>query len=156
MISLIPKLVERAGCDRESGGSVTAFYTVLADGDDASDPVVDAARAITDGHIVLSRALAEQGVYPAIDVGASVSRVSPQICSKSHLEAARVFRRRYALYQENKDLALMGGYQAGVDLEIDLALSRYPQMMNFIQQPVDQQCNWEDAEQALAKVVADA
>jgi flagellum-specific ATP synthase len=156
VVSLIPRLVERAGRDRESGGSITAFYTVLADGDDVNDPVVDAARAITDGHIVLSRSLAEQGVYPAIDVAASVSRVSTHICSKSHLDAARVFRRRYSLYQENKDLALMGGYQAGIDREIDLALSRHPQMMNFITQPVDQRCSWEEAQSALTKVVSDA
>jgi flagellum-specific ATP synthase len=155
VVSLIPRLVERAGRDRESGGSITAFYTVLADGDDVNDPVVDAARAITDGHIVLSRSLAEQGVYPAIDVAASVSRVSTHICSKSHLDAARVFRRRYSLYQENKDLALMGGYQAGIDREIDLALGRYPQMMNFITQPVDLRCSWDEAQRALAKVVSD-
>jgi len=155
VVALIPKLVERAGRDRETGGSVTAFYTVLADGDDVNDPVVDAARAITDGHIVLSRTLAEQGVYPAIDVASSVSRVSTHICAQRHLDAARIFRRRYSLYQENKDLALMGGYQAGVDREIDLALTRHPQMMSYISQPLDQRCGWDDAQQALFKVTSD-
>ena len=92
-LGLIPRLIERAGADVTSGGSITAIYTVLADGDDNNDPVVDTARAIVDGHIILTRELAERGVYPAIDVGKSVSRVMTDIVAPEHIQAARVLRR---------------------------------------------------------------
>jgi flagellum-specific ATP synthase len=153
VIALVPRIVERAGSDRDSGGSITAIYTLLADGDDIHDPVVDAARAIMDGHIVLSRALAEQGVYPAIDVSASISRVMQNVADKSHTQAAQLFRRRYALYHENKDLVMMGGYEAGRNPELDIALGTYPQLMDLVSQPVDEVCGWQDSIARLKQVV---
>ena len=133
-IAMLPNLIERAGTCVASGGSITAIYTVLADGDDGNDPVVDAARSILDGHIVLSRALAERGVYPAIDLGPSVSRVMTDIAEPAHVRAARVLRRRLATYEENRDLVLMGAYRAGADAEIDAALACHPAILEFIRQ----------------------
>src|SRR3546814_1590136 len=115
----LPNLIERAGTSVSSGGSITAIYTVLADGDDGNDPVVDSARSILDGHIVLSRQLAERGVYPAIDLGPSVSRVMTDIAARDHVHAARVLRRHLATKEENHDLVLMGAYRAGADPATD-------------------------------------
>ena len=112
-IAMLPSLIERAGTCVASGGSITAIYTVLADGDDGNDPVVDSARSILDGHIVLNRALAERGVYPAIDIGPSVSRVMTDIAQRPHVHAARILRRHLATYEENRDLVLMGAYRSG-------------------------------------------
>jgi flagellum-specific ATP synthase len=133
-LGLIPRLVERAGADRRTGGSITALYTVLADGDDADDPIVDAARAIADGHILLSRALAEQGVYPAIDVGRSLSRVMSDVAAPEHLRAAGAYRRLWSAFEENRDLILMGAYSAGSDPAIDEAVARRPEMLEFLRQ----------------------
>ena len=121
VISLLPNLIERTGTSSQSDGSVTAIYTILADGDDTnSDPVVDSARAILDGHIVLSRELAQQGVYPAIDVNQSVSRVMNDLVDKAHQESAKLIRRYISKYNENKDLVLMGGmYQAKIKIWIE-------------------------------------
>ena len=110
VVSLIPSLIERSGTGLKKSGSITSFYTVLADGDDANDPVVDAARAILDGHILLSRQQTQLGIYPAIDVPASVSRVMNEIVTPQQTENAVVFRRLVSLYLENRDLILMGGY----------------------------------------------
>jgi flagellum-specific ATP synthase len=136
-IAMLPNLIERAGTDVHSGGSITAIYTVLADGDDGNDPVVDSARSILDGHIVLSRQLAEHGVYPAIDIGPSVSRVMTDIADKPHLKAARVLRRHLATYEENRDLVLMGAYRAGADPAIDAAIACHPAVMDYIRQDPD-------------------
>ncbi|MEH6700091.1 FliI/YscN family ATPase [Parasphingorhabdus sp.] len=133
-LSLIPRLVERAGNDSETGGSITAIYTVLADGDDMDDPVVDSARAIADGHIILSRSLAEQGIFPAIDVGKSISRVAVDIIEPEHLEVQLHFRRLWSVYEENRDLVLMGAYQAGNDPNIDEALANWPRLIEYIKQ----------------------
>lgn len=133
-LALIPKLVERAGNDRESGGSVTALYTVLADGDDLDDPIVDGARAIVDGHIILSRSLAEQGVFPAIDIGKSLSRVATDIISDEHRAAMANFRRIWSAYEENRDLLLMGAYREGTDASIDEAVARRPELLDFVRQ----------------------
>ena len=133
-LSLIPRLVERAGNDSETGGSITAIYTVLADGDDLDDPVVDNARAIADGHIILSRSLAEQGIFPAIDGGKSISRVAVDIIDPEHLEAQTHFRRLWSIYEEARDLVLMGAYQAGSDPNIDEALMQWPVMVDYIKQ----------------------
>src|SRR3546814_3270316 len=102
-LSLIPRLVERAGVDSRSGGSITALYTVLADGDDTDDPIVDAARAIVDGHIVLSRQLSEQSIFPAIDVGKSLSRVMADVVSDQHRNAASAFRSLWAASEEKRE-----------------------------------------------------
>lgn len=133
-LGLIPRLVERAGADRSSGGSITALYTVLADGDDADDPIVDSARAIVDGHILLSRSLGEQGVYPAIDIGRSLSRVMPDVASPEHMNAAGAYRRLWSAYEENRDLILMGAYSAGGDPQIDEAIARRPELLAFLRQ----------------------
>ncbi|MFN3819135.1 FliI/YscN family ATPase [Blastomonas sp.] len=133
-LALIPKLVERAGNDKESGGSITALYTVLADGDDLDDPIVDGARAIVDGHIILSRSMAEQGIFPAIDIGKSLSRVATDIISDEHRRAMANFRRIWSAYEENRDLLLMGAYREGSDANIDEAVARRPDLLDFIRQ----------------------
>ncbi len=131
----LPQLVERAGNGVAGGGSISAFYTVLAEGDDHNDPVVDAARAILDGHVVLSRELAEGGHYPAIDIEASVSRVMNDIVDNEHLQAARRFRQLYSLYERNRDLISVGAYRAGSDPRVDEAIRFHPRLMAFMQQP---------------------
>ena len=137
-IAMLPNLIERAGADALGTGSITAIYTVLADGDDGNDPVVDSARSILDGHIVLSRALAERGVYPAIDVGPSVSRVMTDIVGREHQLAARGLRRHLATYEENRDLVLMGAYRAGADAAIDAAIAHHGAITDYIRQDADE------------------
>jgi flagellum-specific ATP synthase len=134
----LPQLVERAGNGDVGGGSITAFYTVLVEGDDHSDPIADAARAILDGHIVLSRQMAESGLYPAIDVEASISRLAPQVTDTETQKGAQLFRRNYSLYQQNRDLINVGAYQAGSDPEIDLAIRLQPQLQQFLAQDMQQ------------------
>lgn len=137
----LPHLVERAGNANEEGGSITAFYTVLTEGDDNNDPIADAARGVLDGHIVLSRSLAESGHFPAIDIEASVSRVMPDIVNSRHLQMARDLRRLYSLYQQNRDLISVGAYQSGSDPRIDKAIEKNAEILEFLQQdmndPVD-------------------
>jgi flagellum-specific ATP synthase len=154
-IAMLPNLIERAGTDVTSGGSITAIYTVLADGDDGNDPVVDSARSILDGHIVLSRALAERGVYPAIDLGPSVSRVMADIVPPAHNAAARVLRRHLATYEENRDLVLMGAYRGGADPEIDAAIACHPAVMEYIRQDADMMIPMADAVAELIGVFGD-
>jgi len=133
-LAIIPRLVERAGADARTGGAITAVYTVLADGDDLDDPIVDSARAIVDGHIVMTRQLAEQGVYPAVDIGRSLSRVMSDIVTPDHLAAAASFRRIWSTYEENRDLVLMGAYRAGSDRGIDEAIARRGELLAFMRQ----------------------
>ncbi|ONF96790.1 FliI/YscN family ATPase [Sphingomonas jeddahensis] len=154
-IAMLPNLIERAGTDVNTGGAITAIYTVLADGDDGNDPVVDSARSILDGHIVLSRALAEHAVYPAIDVSKSVSRVMTDIAVKPHVNAARVLRRHLATYEENRDLVLMGAYRAGADPAIDAAIAYHPAVMEFIRQDSDASVSLDDAATELIGVFGD-
>jgi flagellum-specific ATP synthase len=139
VFALIPNLVERAGVDQRNGGAITAIYTVLADGDDVQDPVVDSARAIMDGHIILSRSLAQAQVYPAIDVGQSISRVMPDVVDKPHLGAAAQYRQLWATYAENRDLVLMGAHKAGADPWLDAAIAARPAMLDFLRQPMQDQ-----------------
>ena len=134
VVSMIPRLVERTGSGAAGQGTITSIYTVLADGDDPNDPVVDTARAILDGHILLSRQQAQMGIYPAIDVPMSVSRVMDEIADGKHIEAARMFRRLVSLYLENRDLILMGGYPPGQDPDLDMAVNLWPQLMELIRQ----------------------
>jgi len=133
----LPQLVERAGNGDKGGGSITAFYTVLAEGDDQNDPIADAARAILDGHIVLSRRLAEAGHYPAIDIEASISRAMNDITSKQHQDAAREFKQLYSVYQQNRDLISVGAYERGSDEKIDLAIQAIPSLQGFLHQGHD-------------------
>ncbi len=133
-LAAITKLVERAGNSARSGGGVTGLYTVLADGDDANDPVVDTARAILDGHIVLSRELAQRGHYPAIDVPGSLSRVMDDLVSPDIAEAARRVRALISAREENRDLVLMGAYRAGSDPVLDTALAKSAAIDAFLHQ----------------------
>lgn len=130
----LPQLVERAGNAREGGGSITAFYTVLMEGDDQQDPVADAARAILDGHIVLSRQLADQGHYPAIDIEASISRAITDLLTKEELDQVRRFKALYARYQRSRDLITIGAYARGNDTLLDEAIALYPGMESFLAQ----------------------
>ena len=132
-------------------GSITAIYTVLADGDDMNDPVVDTARGVLDGHIVLSRGVAQRGLYPAIDISASVSRVMADIVSPAHGRAAARFRRAHALVEENRDLVLMGAYSHGADPELDVALALRVSMEAYRTQPRDQVCNLDEAVDSLGR-----
>lgn len=138
VFSKIPDLVERAGNGCEGGGSITAFYTVLTEGDDLQDPIADSARAILDGHVVLSRQLAEEGVYPAIDIEASISRVMPNIVPEAQLKTAQKFKQLLATYRANKDLIAIGAYARGSDPDIDMALEKYPELKNYIAQSMRQ------------------
>lgn len=149
----IPELVERAGNGKKGGGSVTAFYTVLTEGDDLQDPIADAARAILDGHIVLSRQLAEEGVYPAIDVEASISRVMPQIVPENQMKQAHRFKQLLARYRANRDLISIGAYKQGSDQEVDTAMERYPHLMNFIRQEMNEAAGFAPSLQALQEVL---
>lgn len=153
-LSMIPRLIERAGNDSETGGSITAIYTVLADGDDLDDPVVDNARAIVDGHIILSRALAEQGIFPAIDISKSISRVAVDIIDPEHLEAQIHFRRLWTIYEENRDLVLMGAYQAGNDAGIDEALAQWPRLVEYLKQKPRELVDFETSIAALRGLFA--
>jgi len=129
----LPQLVERSG-NAIKGGSITAFYTVLAEGDDQQDPVVDCARAILDGHVVLSRTLAESGIYPAIDIEASISRVMPNVTDKDWMQAALELKRNYSFYRQNEDLIRINAYVPGTDAILDAAIAVYPRIIQFLTQ----------------------
>jgi len=148
----LPRLVERAGNDAV-GGSITAFYTVLAEGDDQQDPIADAARAILDGHVVLSRRLAESGHYPAIDIEASISRVMPQISDPRHQQLARRFKHLYSSYEQHRDLINVGAYVAGSDPAVDEARDYHPLLKQFLMQKTDERVTLADSLQALEKVL---
>ncbi len=146
----LPHLVERAGNADHGGGSITAFYTVLAEGDDTNDPIADAARGVLDGHIILSRSLAESGHFPAIDIEASISRVMPDIIDANHLQMVRDLRRLYSLYQQNRDLISVGAYQPGSDPRIDNAIEKNPAILDFLQQDMDEAVDMDRSLQELA------
>ncbi|MBO9576804.1 MAG: FliI/YscN family ATPase [Sphingobium sp.] len=148
-LAFIPRLCERAGVDSRSGGSITAIYTVLADGDDNDDPIVDTARAIVDGHIILSRQLSEQSIFPAIDIGKSLSRVMADIVDDQHLAAAANYRRLWSAYEENRDLILMGAYRPGNDPTIDEAVERRQQLLAFLRQNAKSSVDIEDSATSL-------
>ena len=144
-LATITKLVERAGNSGASGGSITGLYTVLADGDNHDDPVVDTARAILDGHLVLSRDLAQRGQYPAIDIAASLSRVMNDIATPEHQAFAREFRALSASYEANRDLLLMGAYRAGSDPVLDRAIAMHEALTAFLCQPQHQSIRFADS-----------
>ncbi len=153
-LATITKLVERAGNSAASGGSITGIYTVLADGDDQDDPVVDTARSILDGHIVLSRDLAQRGQYPAIDIAASLSRVMSDITTPGHLAAARTFRALAANYEANRDLVMMGAYRAGADAQLDRAIAMHDALRVFLSQPQHETVSLEQSIAALDFLMA--
>ena len=130
----LPALVERAGNGPAGGGSITAFYTVLTEGDDQQDPIADSARAILDGHVVLSRQLAESGHYPAIDIEASISRAMTALVTDQQLDMVRKFKQSLSRYQRNRDLIAVGAYAPGRDAQVDRAIAMYPRLETFLQQ----------------------
>lgn len=141
----LPALVERAGNGIDGGGSITAFYTVLTEGDDQQDPIADSARAILDGHIVLSRRLAESGHYPAIDIEASISRVMAHLIDETHYARVRQFKQLLSSYQRNRDLVSVGAYAAGTDPTLDKAIKLYPELEAFLQQGMFERSTFDDA-----------
>jgi flagellum-specific ATP synthase len=149
----LPALVERAGNGGEGQGSITAFFTVLSEGDDMQDPIADSARAILDGHIVLSRDLADSGHYPAIDIEKSISRVMPQVVSEPHMQQARVLKQVYSMYQQNKDMITLGAYQQGSDPMLEQAINMMPQVNGFLQQGMKDVLNYDECLQGLAQLL---
>ena len=154
VISLLPNLIERTGASSENEGTITAIYTILADGDDVtSDPVVDTARAILDGHIVLSRELAQQGIYPAIDVNQSVSRLMTDIVDPELVKSSQLLRKYISKYNENRDLILMGGYVQGQDPDLDQAMQLWPSILGFLQQEDEEECDFSKSVEQLKNLV---
>ena len=154
VISLIPTLIERTGTSTDSSGSITSIYTILADGDDTTtDPVVDTARAILDGHIVLSRDLAQQGIYPAIEVNQSISRLMNDIVSQPQQKNAQTLRKYLSKYNENRDLVLMGGYVQGQDPDLDQALALWPEILKFLHQDENEVCDFDASHDQLSKLL---
>ena len=150
----LPQLVERAGNGPDNRGSITAFYTVLTEGDDPQDPIADSARAILDGHIVLARDLADQGHYPAIDIEASISRAMTELLLPAELEAARRFKQLFSAYRRSRDLIAVGAYVRGTDPLVDRAIALYPQLTAFLQQDLLERSSVEDGRQRLHAVLA--
>ena len=153
VLGLLPKLIERTGTGTQGQGTITAFYTVLAEGDDLNDPVVDIARASLDGQIALSRELADQGHFPAIDLVGSVSRLMPVLANQDQLDNALRFRRVWSIYQENKELVQVGAYQKGSDPDMDTALRTIPQITDFLTQKMNESSSLDDSIAALREVI---
>ncbi|HEY0827505.1 MAG TPA: flagellar protein export ATPase FliI [Bacilli bacterium] len=143
----LPKLLERSGTGVK--GSITAFYTVLVEGDDLNEPITDAVRGILDGHIVLDRKLANKGHYPAIDILSSISRLMKEIVSEEHMEAAENLKRQLAVYTESEDLINIGAYQKGSNAQIDLSLKYIQDIWNYTGQKTFEKVNYEDAHDRL-------
>jgi len=150
----IPQLVERAGNGSAGQGSITAFYTVLTEGDDPNDPIADAARGILDGHIVLSRQLADMGHYPAIDIESSVSRVMPMVVKPDHLKSMHRIKQLYSLYEQNRDLINVGAYQPGSNPAIDEAIELRAEIDKFMQQEIGESVNFNSSKQQLTQLAA--
>lgn len=156
VFSKLPQLVERAGNGGEGQGSITAFYTVLTEGDDMQDPIADASRAILDGHIVLSRELADAGHYPAVDIESSISRVMPNVTSPEHQELSRTLKQFYSIYQQNKDLISIGAYSQGSDPRIDQAIRLLPVINFFLQQKMKEIIPYQQSLEQMQEITAAA
>jgi len=150
----LPQLVERSGNGLNGHGSITAFYTVLSEGDDQQDPIADAARAILDGHIVLSRELAESGHFPAIDIERSASRVMHNVADSRHIDDARRFRQLWSRYSKARDLIQLGAYTPGGDHDLDLAVKLHPHMVNMLQQDMNAPAHLHDSVDELHQIVS--
>lgn len=148
--AILPSILERAGTSPK--GSITGFFTVLVEGDDLSEPISDAARSVLDGHLVLSRDLADSGIFPAVDIGRSVSRVMRQIVPQDHLQFAQDLRHDWSVYEESKDLVRIGAYQAGSSAEVDRALQMRPRILDFIRQGEYESITYDDAISRLREV----
>lgn len=151
----IPELVERAGMNEDGSGSITAFYTVLAENGDLNDPVVDSARSVLDGHITLTRELAEVGHYPAIDIEKSISRVMNNVVSQEHIHLAQRFRKIYSTYEENKDVIQLGIYKKGSDIEIDQSIQLRAKLIDYLTQSVDECSLYQNAVVELQQLLED-
>lgn len=150
----LPKLVERAGNGAPGSGSITAFYTVLTEGDDLQDPIADAARAILDGHIVLSRSLAEEGQYPAIDLEASISRVMQTVVPEQQMKDMLLFKKYLSLYEKNKDFILLGAYVKGSDPNLDKAILARDKIRKYMEQGMNEQFNYNDSVSLLSQLAS--
>jgi len=153
VFGMLPELVESAGNGANDNGSLSALYTVLAEGDDQQDPIVDCARAILDGHIVLSRRLADAGHYPAIDICASVSRCMSQVGQPPHLGAARQLKEFYSTYEKIKELIPLGGYSPGADIKTDRAVQLAPTIERFLRQEVGEAAELETSLTILQSII---
>ena len=153
VFALLPRLIERTGVGAKGQGTITAIYTVLAEGDDNSDPIVDIARASLDGQVMLSRPLADMAHYPAIDLAGSVSRVMPAIVSGERLEKANRFRRLWTLYQQNIDLIQVGAYEPGSNPEIDEAIKLRKVMESFLIQKDTENVSYEQSQQLIMGMI---
>lgn len=151
VLALLPKLLERAGTS--DTGSITGLYTVLVDGDDMNEPITDIARGILDGHIILSRNLANRGHYPAIDVLASISRVMPEIISKEHMAISNDIRNALAMYRETEDLIHIGAYRKGSDPRMDRAVSLIQPINGFLQQKTDELSSFDETIEKMNQIV---
>ena len=147
VFALLPKLLERSGCSKD--GSITALYTTLVEGDDMNEPIADTVRGILDGHMVLSRALAHQNHYPALDILSSVSRLMSQLATPEHKDLAREMRTMMALYKENKELIQLGAYQRGNSSELDRAVDTKPLIEAFLKQEFEEYSPFETTEHYL-------
>lgn len=150
----LPQLVERAGNGCAGNGSITAIYTVLAEGDDQTDPVVDSARGILDGHILLSRQIADSGQYPAVDIESSVSRVMLEIVEKQHIDLARKFKQIYSTYQQNQDLINVGAYRRGADSKVDEAIDKFPALLEYLTQGTHEHFSVKESADSLKKIIS--
>ncbi len=153
VFALLPNLIERAGVGRHGLGSITGIYTVLAEGDDAHDPVVDLARASLDGQVMLSRNLADAAHYPAIDLNGSISRIMPSLIEPDTLKQANKFRRLWSLYQQNRDLIQVGAYVTGTNPELDEAIRLRPALETFLRQDMHEGVVYPDCVSAVRGVV---
>ena len=143
VFAILPKLLERTGTTEN--GSITAFYTVLVDGDDMNEPIADTVRGILDGHIVLDRSLANKGQFPAVNILKSISRVMSNIAGKDHIRAANRFREMLSTYQNSEDLINIGAYKKGSSREIDEAIQFHPKLISFLKQEVDEAASLEES-----------
>jgi len=151
VFSLLPRMLERTGNGEK--GSITAFYTVLVEGDDMNEPIADAVRGILDGHIVLSRALATANHFPAVDVLESISRVTQDVCTPAECEIAGKARDLLAIYRKNEDLINIGAYARNSNPRIDLAISKYEPLGRFLRQAIAEKVPWEQSYQSLAEIL---
>ncbi|NLM17359.1 MAG: flagellar protein export ATPase FliI [Candidatus Riflebacteria bacterium] len=152
VFAMLPKLLERAGTSQR--GTITAIYTVLVEGGDMDEPVADAVRGILDGHLVLSRTLAQQNIYPAVDILASISRLMPDIAEKEHYNLANKTRNYYATYMKNADVISLGAYKSGSDPRIDEAIKKHPLIEDYIKQGINETITFDEAVKALQKIVS--
>ncbi len=151
----IAALCERAGNGEDDGGSITALFTVLVEGDDLNDPVSDSTRAILDGHLVLTRRLAEAGHFPALDIGASVSRVMSSVVADNDVVLARRLKRLWARLEESRDIISIGAYRSGNDAELDSAVALRPAIDSFLRQDIASATALAASRNALAAIVGD-